>query len=161
MGTSTSASQLAGKLNRTATHLKAAERTAVGQAALAGKGIILANMGTRTLSGVGKRGARLGVRYDLKGGNSPTALLRVTGPAHLLNNPTAAHRIEPRGRTRTASGRARRGAKAITPDGNPRAGANHPGTKGKRFFERSVPQVRKAADPILRRQVSAALRRSF
>jgi hypothetical protein len=100
-------------------------RIALNAAALAAKNAFIStNPGV-----VGHRVARgkVNVRYDIKGsGPKAVALVRYTGPAHLALNPTRAHRIEPRARARR--GRRRR---ALTINGNVRAWANHPGTRGK------------------------------
>jgi len=161
MGTSTSVGQFAGKIRSAGGAIEGATRASVNEAALAGKAIFLANMGTTRLRNVGKGGAKVGARYDIKGGATPTALLRYTGPAHIINNPTKPHRIEPRGRTRTASGRQRKGAKALTIGGNVRPYADHPGTTGKHFFQRSVPQVASLAARIMARSTTTALRKIF
>jgi hypothetical protein len=154
VGTSTSVGEFAAKIDQAAASIRDAQRDAVADAALAGKGILLANLPARQMRNVGRKGARLGARYDIQGRANPTAILYYTGPVHLLNNPTSAHRIEPKSRRRG-------GKRAITVNGNPRAGADHPGTAGKKFFERSKPQVRKAATEIVARSLSTALRRSF
>lgn len=161
MGTSTSAAQLAGKLNRAGAALTSETTTSVAEAALAGKGIFLANLPARRMRNVGRSGARLGARYDLKPGTTAGAFLYYTGPVHLLNNPTSAHRIEPRGRTRTKSGRARSGAKAILPGGDPRAYANHPGTSGRNFFPKAVQETKQAAKRIVSDGVGKAIRKAF
>lgn len=161
MGTSTNVAQFAGKLHAGGAAIQGATAQAVFESALVGKGIFQANMGTTRLRNVGKNGARVGARFDMKGGANPTALLRYTGPAHLINNPTSPHVIEPRGRTRTAGGRKRKGAQALTIGGNVRAYAHHPGTSGKAFYQRSVPQVATAAVMIMRRSTSTALRKVF
>lgn len=161
MGTSVNVAQFAGKLQAGGVALKGATTASVAQAALAGKMIFLANMGTTRLRNVGKGGARVGARFDIKGGANPTALLRYTGPAHLINNPTGAHIIEPRGRTRTAGGRKRKGAQSLTIGSGHAAYAHHPGTSGKQFYQRSVPQVAAAAVIAMRRSTSTALRKVF
>lgn len=146
MGTSTSASQFAGKLQRAARELDRSEEMTVKDAALAGKAIMLANMGFTRMSGPGKRGARVGVRFKVSGS---TALLGYFGPVHLVNNDTSAHRIEPKKK------------KAIAIAGQPYASADHPGTKGRKFFEKSKPQVKVAAGRVQKRQVTSALGRVF
>lgn len=126
------AAAVAKNFRATATTMQRDQRKAIEASALAAKTALLAAPGApKFLRGVGRKGARVGVRYDVKGVGNPTALVRWFGPAHLVNNPTKAHTIAPRGRTR------RRGnAMALnTPDG-PRAKANHPGTRGKRFFQK-------------------------
>jgi hypothetical protein len=122
VGTSRSGAELAGKLNRLAKDM-ADTRRPLNAAALAAKmAFIAAAPGV-----VGHRVARgrVNVRYDIKGqGQTASAVVRYTGPAHLALNPTKPHRIEPRFRRR-------RGRRAITIGSDVRAWANHPGTRGK------------------------------
>lgn len=109
---------MAGKLSRLSRELTNTRRPLV-VTALAGKQIFAA-------SAAAAGAARLArARYDLRG---DSAIIRYAGAkAHLVNNPTKAHRIVPRSR--------RRGRQALTINGDVRASANHPGTRGKRFFE--------------------------
>jgi hypothetical protein len=161
MGTSTNVGEFAGKIHRAGRSIQGAQRAGVAEAALVGKGIFLANMGATRMSNVG-RGARLGARFDIKGVQAPTAILYYTGPAHLLNNPTKAHEIAPRSSQRTAGGRRRRGtAKALTAGSGVYAKVQHPGTAGKKFFERSVPQVAAAHRNAQQRAVRKALTSAF
>jgi hypothetical protein len=82
----------------------------------------------------GKRKA-ITVAYDLLDGHGNGVMILYRGPAHLVNNPTKPHRIEPR-RPRGSRSR-RRGRQALTIGGNLRAGADHPGTRGKGFYQRA------------------------
>lgn len=159
MGVSTSADELAGKLIQGSRAVQFGTVAGVAEAAITGKIIFLANLPNRTMSNVP---AKLGARFDIKGIGHPTALVRYTGPAHLLNNPTGAHTINPRGRTRTAGGRKRGGAKALKfGQGQFAAYARHPGTSGKGFFQRAVPQVYAAAPKAIHRGVHARMARVF
>jgi hypothetical protein len=159
MGVSTSAGQLAAKfeglardmanprvpLNVTALHVKR-----LFESSAAGAGVL----GHRVARG------KIGVRYDIKGnGPRAVALVRYTGPAHLVNNPTKPHRIEPRIRP---GSRRRRGARALTINGNVRSWANHPGTAGKKFFEsaRSI-AIRTAPRVFAAKGLTEPLRRNF
>lgn len=161
MGTSTSVNQFAAKFTKGARAVEGAQRDGVNEAALIGKEIFLANLPARTMRNVG-RGAKLGARFNAATSTSnPSALLYYTGPAHLLNNPIRPHQILPRGATRTAGGRARRGAKALVIGGNVVAYANHPGTSGKHFFEKAMPQVAKAAPKAIADGQHRALMRVF
>jgi len=169
MGTSASAAQLASKLQRAAKAIPDASAAGVNRVALEGKAIFLANMGTRRIRNLGKNGAKVGARYTAaKSEVNPTALLFYTGPAHILNNPTKAHPIYPRGaRVRDEGGaitkrRRSGGAKGLTlPGDNVRLYVNHPGTSGKRFFEKSVPQVARAQGRQHRAAIGAELRKIF
>ena len=84
--------------------------------------------GDMRLSGVGRRGARVGAKYDVKGtGGNPSVLITATGPIQLIERDTAPHEMRPR---------RRRGAKALRlPDGSFYAHVQHPGTRGKHPFE--------------------------
>jgi hypothetical protein len=120
MGTSSSGAALAGKLHRFAKDVADTRRPLTAAALAAKQAFIAAEPGV-----VGHRVARgrVNVRYDIFGDK---AIVKFTGPAHLALNPTKAHRIEPRSRSR------RRGNKrALTIGGDVRASANHPGTRGK------------------------------
>lgn len=84
--------------------------------------------GDMRMSGVGKRGRKVGVRFDEQ---SNRVLIRATGPLHLLDRPTKAHRIP-----RRRGGRARK-RYVVIPGAGRRGGAGvfesarHPGTRGK------------------------------
>jgi len=78
------------------------------------KFIRAATGGDMKLSGVGVtpqgkgKGAKVGVRFDLKGGSwDPEALLKATGPMHFVENPMGPHRITSR---RMSGSRASRNA---------------------------------------------------
>lgn len=113
--------------------------------------------GDMVLSGMA---AKVGARYDVKdmlGNGNPTALIRATGPLHILESDTDQHLILPKGVGR-AQGRtkaARRAAKQSlydalfggsfgadatplrTPYG-PRMRVSHPGTTGKKTWSRGI-----------------------
>ncbi len=128
-------------LNVTALHVKR-----LFESSAAGAGVL----GHRVARG------KIGVRYDIKGnGPRAVALVRYTGPAHLVNNPTKAHRIEPRARRRPR----RRG---LTIGGNVRAWANHPGTTGKGFFQKArTAAVATAPRVYAKAGLTAPLKRNF
>lgn len=88
------------------------------------------------LRGVGKKGAKIGVRYDMK--TKTEALVRATGPFHLLERPTKAHR--------TPKQRGARAKKRVVniPGIGVRAYANVAGTRGKYPWAKGV----KAAIPV-------------
>jgi hypothetical protein len=146
----------------------------VGKAAQVVKGSVEAQMRSAVgndlrMSGVGRSGARIGVRYDVKGSRNPTAFLRATGPVQLVERDTIAHTILPRsvGRAQGRSKAARRAAKqdlynalfgasvgsGATPlkIGGDRFAyrVKHPGTKGKHPFEKGVDRAAPAAQKIL------------
>ena len=136
-----------------------ASRGAVDKAALfvtqsARASIAAGSGGDSALSNVG-RGARVGARYDVKGNTNPTALVRATGPLHLLDNPTRAHQIT--AKVRKGRSRASRssfynaifggsggfsGVQPMRTPYGPRYRVNHPGTRGKRTFFDGVDRAR-------------------
>jgi hypothetical protein len=93
-------------------------------------------------------------RFDMLGDR---AVIRYAGAkAHLVNNPTKAHRIEPR------RGRRGRGRRALVIGDNVRAFANHPGTSGKRFFEAAREIATRELPRVYHRvQVTEPLKRIF
>lgn len=167
MGTSRNPADMVRKIRDLGTITERRTKQAVNEGALAAKTIMLASAASKGLNPSDKlAGRRWNVRYDVKGTQNPTALVRYTGPFHLFDNPTAPHvitakklgqRTSRRSRQSIAStsGRsvfggfgARGGAKALTIGGNFRAYANHPGTSGARSFpaaksiaQRRVPRV--------------------
>ncbi len=97
MGTSRSPGELVGKIDRFAKALGDTRKPleAVG---LAGKAVFIgAAPGAIGATLAGKR-KPIGARYDLKHakGDRPSVTVTYTGPAHLLNNPTAQHFITAR-----------------------------------------------------------------
>ena len=145
-----------------------ANRVGVEKACLAGKQVMLPALiaaagGDRKISGVGKSGANVNVRYRVMGYMNPVGIIQYTGPVHLLNNPTSPHEIWARTYQKTAKGNARKGAKALTPKGNPWFSpyADHPGTKGKKFHEKTEPIVLAQSKKIIDREVTAHLARTF
>ena len=137
--------QFAGKMHRVADGVKRAPREITKRGVLVVKRSVqekLAADAPRGRLNVGKRGQRVGVRFDLRSDNE--AIVKMTGPAHLLERDTKAHRIPRERKTSRAKKRY-----AVIPGVGVRAYANHPGTKGKHTFERGVedskPQVGRTA----------------
>lgn len=125
-----------------------------------GKAVLQAGLPARRMSGVGRRGARVGAYYTPPASKSnPQGIVAYRGPVHLLNNPISPHMIAPRGRSR----RRRGGAQALAfPDGGVRFGpVRHPGTAGKNFAEPSLKTAAAAARGIIHRTEMAALRGVF
>lgn len=155
---SSSPDQLAARLQSAGRGITRANRVGVEKACLAGKGVMLAALdaagGGKGLRGVGRSGARVGVRYDVRGFQNPVGILRYTGPVHLLNNPTKAHDIK---------NRRRGGKRALSPSGNPWAAAvvRHPGTPGKKFHDRAEPIVLAQSKRIIAAEVRGHLARTF
>ena len=121
----------------------------------------VATGGDMRLSGVGRRGARVGARFDVRGTKNPTAMVKATGPMHLLEHDTRPHEIGPRGRRVGRSGRRLKGAKALRIGGEFRASAQHPGTHAKRPFERGYIRSRDETGPIFNRAVEDAIRKAM
>lgn len=160
-------SQFVAKLATLEARMNANVASSVGEAALVIKKGVQSRLvdaigADRRMSGVGKRGARVNVRYDVKGTVNPTALLRMTGPAHLIERNTSPHTITARARTTTMSGRRRRGASALSlGNGRFAASVKHPGTKGKQPFERGVNAAAPSAQKILANAVTKSLAEVF
>lgn len=148
-----------GRLEKMPEVVRQAGVKTINEAALLTKQAFLAAPGApRFLRGVGKRGAKVGVRYKLLGGTSnPSAVVRWWGPAHLVNNPTKAHDIKPRG----SSGRRRSGAKALLINGDMRASSHRKATTGKHFFEAGREAARIALPRVHQRAVHDGLATIF
>ena len=147
MGTSRNPAEFVGKIERAAVALRKAERDTLNEAAFAGKQIIegsIRGVVPDMRMSMGGRNAKVGVRYDIKGSINPTALMRATGPLHLVENNTSP-RVIPKAR------RGRRGARKtlVMPDSRFRRSVKHPGTKGQQPFERG----RKAATPVMQTMI--------
>lgn len=119
MGTSRTPKELARKLDRWADGIARQNRTAVEQAALAVKETTVplirqATGGDMRLSGVGRKGgAKIGVRYDVKGNERAVAIVKATGPAHLAERDVKPHVVVSRyAPKKFGRSRARRGASA-------------------------------------------------
>lgn len=142
------AAALAKKFRKTATVLPRTNKAAVGAAALASKGIVLVGMaGAGLHPGSKVAGKGVNVNYKLTG---DSALLRMTGPVHLVNNPTKPHVVGPR----------RKRALRFS-DGRVRRRANHPGTAGKHFWEPAERRIRVIAPEVMAKTHRSALLREF
>lgn len=137
--------QFAVKMHRAAGNIQQAPRGIVERGAITLKRSVQGTLALAAPSGrlnVGKRGQRVGVRYDL----IPPASAKVFmfGPAHLLESDTKAHPI-PRQTLR----RRRKPRRLSIPGIGVRMSAMHPGTKGKHPWERGIsfglPKVERAA----------------
>lgn len=111
------------------------------------------------MSGVGGRGAKIGARYDVRGERNPTAIIRATGPAHLIERDTEPHEIRPRrrrGRGRATQRRALRFA-----NGGFAASAIHPGTRGKRPFEKAYLRTRGKTGAVYDAEIQRAITKAM
>lgn len=165
---SSSVDDLANRLVSGGRAITRANRVGVEKACLAGKNVMLSSMtaalGGNRLSGVGRNGAKVGVRYTVVGYQNPVGIIKYTGPVHLANSGTRPHEILPRSRQTTAKGNRRRGsARALSPAGNPwaAASADHPGTPGKKFAERAEKIVLRQTPRIIQQEVRSHLARTF
>lgn len=165
MGTSHSVDQFAAKIRHAGVAIEGQTEAGVREAAAVTKAIFVEKLPTKFLRRVGKKGAKLGARYTIRGGPTPTAIVFYTGPVHLLNNPTKAHKIEPKGAQTYQRGRrkgqSKSGAKALTIGGGAFAGAEHPGTTGKQFFQSATRQARAFAPKAMADGQVRAVRRAF
>lgn len=119
---------------------------------------ILLVTGDNKLSGVGRRGARVGAGYNVKGRVNPTALITARGPLHLVERDTGAHSIEPR-RRRARGNRKRRAALKF--GATYAMSADHPGTRGQRPFGKGVDRTKKDVAKIIEDEVWYFVRREF
>jgi len=156
MGLSRSPAELRRKFERLADDVADLDLAVVKEASQATKEAVLKRAPAR-LSGVGKRGAKLGVRYNVSNSTEPKSLVFATGPFQLIENNTKAHRI-PKERKQRKGARRRL---AVIPGVGPRAWAMHPGTKGQHPWAKGV----KAAEPevaaLLEKRTTLAIRRIF
>lgn len=102
--------------------------------------------GDNRLSGVGRKGARVGAKYDIHGTANPTATIRATGPLHLIEHPTSAHIITPKYQ------------KALKlRSGDFAASAMHPGTRAKRPFEKGYLKTRDETGAIFDAEIQKSI----
>lgn len=136
MGVSRSPQEFARKIHELADATEKDQRKILTEGAQATKAIMLATATSKGVSPGGKiAGKRWTVRYDLNPGSTPAALVRFTGPFHLVENPTRPHEITPRSsRPQTRRGRSSR-ARALRIGDGFAASASHPGTRGKHVFK--------------------------
>jgi hypothetical protein len=152
------------------------EKAALVATTAARASIAVGSGGDSVMSNVGRgaKGAKVGVRYDIKGAQNPTALIRATGPLHILDNPTSPHQIM--SKVKKGRSRASRGAfynalfggdggfgaaKPLRTPYGPRYRVQHPGTKGKRTFWRAIDNVRPLIPITFRTEVARQMSRSF
>lgn len=126
----------------------------VNEAALVIKTTVLAGSPSR-LSGVGKKGAKLNVRYDIKGAKNPTALVRATGPWPLIERDTKPHDI-PKARGKRGQVRP-----LLIGDQWVEGPVHHPGTKGQHPFAKGVEKSLPLVHKIFEKQFSSTVRKSF
>jgi hypothetical protein len=186
MGTSRSFAELGGKLGQLSNELQSSMSVAaLDRLASLAKKLLLAELARAVgadlrMSRVGPKGARLGVASDVKQGQTPTAMVRATGPWQLIEGDTDPHVILPRGvgrakgRSKAArhaarqelynalfgSGPGRQVTPLRTPFG-PRNRVLHPGTKGKHPFANGVERAQSLTAITLRPVLRDGLQKTF
>jgi hypothetical protein len=119
-----------------------------------------ASGGDNRLSGVGKRGARVGAKYDVKGTVNPTAIIKAIGPLHFLEHDTSPHEIRPRALRGRGSRKRFTGNRALKfKNGLFAASAQHPGTGAKRPFEKGYLKTRDQAGVLYDKEIQAGIRK--
>jgi hypothetical protein len=164
MGVSTSVPQFVGKIDRFAVAQNNVAKTGVAGAAKAVSGAITAELlaathGTARLSGVGRQGARLGVRTVI---THDRAVITASGPWQFIEGDTRKHDISPKGRRTGKRGRPLKGAKALTIGGEFYASAKQTGgSKGKRPFGKGAVAGQPLAKAAFEVAETAAMREVF
>jgi hypothetical protein len=157
MGTSTTPAQFAQKITNLATVTQRRQTMIVNEGALLAKTIILAEAAAKGVSPTSKiAGGKWGVRYDVRGFNNPSALVKVYGPFHLVDGPTKPHTIGPRTR-----GRRRSGKQAVSFNGTVRRTVQHPGTSGKRIWPVAKAKAGLAVPRIMGKSVISGWRQAL
>lgn len=173
------------RMERFGTATETAANKGTFEAALRAKEIWVASIAraapSMTLSGVGKSGAKVGVTFNVKGTKNPTALVRATGPLHLLENDTSEHTIFARQVGRVQGRRTRENRRAAkqqlydTLFGGQTAGflgnagrefaasgvVHHPGSRGKHPWSSAMPVVRAATPQVFVRAERGQMIRIF
>jgi hypothetical protein len=159
VGTSRSTAEFVKKINDIGHATDRSRRAVVSDGALTAKKLMLAAAATRGVTPGGKiAGKKWGVSYNVVGTETPSALVRFTGPFHLVNNPTKAHQIVPGGR----GGRRRSRKRALNIPGiGPRAYATHPGTPGKFIFQAAKPIAHRTVPQVMAASMKGAWRRAL
>lgn len=144
----------ANKLQLAARALPDAQRKGIAEAALFVTQTVRHQPGyTTRLSGVGAKGAKVSVRYDVLP-RGQAAVVYARGPFHFVERDTKPHEIRPKRR-------GRRGKRALVTPYGPRARVQHPGTKGRHPFEHGVDIARPAVANIVHVGVTRAVARRF
>lgn len=161
MGTSESPKAFAAKISAAGAGLAKGVEQGVRRASLTSKATLNTKAIGRMTGGdmrlSGAKNRKVNLRYKVSGSGERTrSEFNVTGPIMLVEGPTVAHKITPKGKGRRKADR--RKAIAVGP-GTYRASANHPGTRGKHLFKKvrdgEVPRV--AAREIFESTAKATL----
>lgn len=157
MGVSTSPAQLAKKIDAFAAALKD-PRPALNKTGLRWKQIAASAGGG--VIGVKPKGKRKIITPFYAFVGDRQMLCGWRGPVHLIANPTRAHLIQPRRRPGVRT--RRKGASALTINGDLRASANHPGTRGKKFAaEANATAKRVLPDVFQKAAIAEPLKAAF
>lgn len=145
------------RFRRMSTAVERGRKDTIVAASLAAKKVhadtIRKDTGDSRLSGVGKRGAKVGARFDMK--RPDRAEVKATGPLHFVAHPMSPHRIP------KARGERARKRYAVIPGVGVRAYANHPGTKGKNTWNKATRKAQSAATRELQRETRTIIKRAF
>ena len=187
MGTSRNPTEFVRKINAVGHATDRHRKQAVNEGAFTAKKVMLAAAAAKGVMPGGKIAKRKwGVSYDVKGTETPVALVRYTGPFHLVNNDTKRHYIvagglggsrQERG-TRAfqasasrfsgdsaagafAGQRRSRGKQAISFNGIARAYAAHPGTSGKAIFPAAKVTARATVPGVMANSMKGAWKRAL
>jgi hypothetical protein len=165
---------VAKRLTKVAKEVSGAERPAVNKASLVLKKSVerelLKVAPSRRLKGVGRKGARVGVRYDIKGKRNFSSIVRATGPMHLIERSTRPHVITAGERERLPGLRRGAGGRFVsnrrrgvlrTANGMFRRSVRHPGTRGRYPFAKGIKAGKPEALKALRNAQTDALKRGF
>jgi hypothetical protein len=174
VGVSKSPAELGAKITKFANSVGAANRRAAEECGLMMKTSIVgftkaATGGDQILSGTGRKRAKLGARYDVKGYENATVLVRALGWAFpIVERGAKPHPIGPRGvRGRRAraigSGEAVYGRHEVLKLGNGvyRRWVDHPGAAGKHPFEMGVRAVEPKIPAVWQRWVRKSMADTF
>lgn len=161
LGTSHSGAEFAGKIRTAGSNLKQSKQKAVKAGAQRAQRVFATAPGVPHTVDHKKVVVSLRMVGD-------DAIVRYTGAAHLVNNPTKPHLIRPKQflGTRGSGKRVQKGASLLAAfgldahsgrggiklkDGGIRRSVMHKGTKGKHFFQHAVPVARKSAVSEMRK----------
>lgn len=150
-----SAEAVAKRMNAVAGAARKAQKISVQRAALVMKTVHLAGLNADAPGGrlrnVGRKGAKLGVKYTMHGATGhASAIVEATGAWPILNNPTKPHEI-----------RSKKGKTLRLGDGLFRASAQHPGTKGKRTWQKAQPKAMVEGQKQLNKTMVFAVQEAF
>lgn len=153
--------------------LRKAQRVGIAAASLAIKREVEKNLpNSKRLSGVGKKGVKIGVRYDIKEyNNHDVSFVRAFGPVQFLESDTKPHQIPKAigsgGSRKPSKGRTAKVKFVVIPEfssgeaGGVFSRVQHPGTRGQHPWahglEKALPQVEVAFNEAL----TAALIKGF